>query len=54
MARSNDIEPTKVTALRGAESDGWGFYYLSLVREVIDQYRAGEAAPQVLLDTRYP
>ncbi|MEV0847011.1 hypothetical protein AB0J21_14235 [Streptomyces sp. NPDC049954] len=54
VAGSNDIEPTKVTTLKGAESDGWGFYYLSLAREVIDQYRAGEAAPRVLLDTRYP
>ncbi len=54
VAGSNDIEPTKITGLDGAASDGWGFYYLSLVREVIDQYRAGRDFPQIMLDTRYP
>ncbi|MDL4821826.1 hypothetical protein [Actinomadura opuntiae] len=51
---SNDIEPTKVTRLDGPNSDGWGFYYLNLVRDLIDQYRAGRSAPRVMLDTRYP
>jgi hypothetical protein len=51
---SNDIEPTKITRLAGADSDGWGFYYLKLVRDLVDQYRSGVAFPAVTLDTRYP
>jgi hypothetical protein len=51
---SNDIEPTKITKLAGASSDGWGFYYLKLVRDLVDQYRSGAAFPAVTLDTRYP
>lgn len=51
---SNDIEPTKVTRLAGAESDGWGYCYLKLVRDLVDQYRAGRPFPAVTLDTRYP
>lgn len=54
VSASNDIEPTKITELDGPDSDGWGFYYLSLIREVIDQYRAGNSSPRVRLDTRYP
>jgi hypothetical protein len=54
VAGSNDIEPTKLTKLDGPNSDGWGFYYLNLTRELIDQYRAGRSTAQVLLDTRYP
>ncbi|MFI0938466.1 hypothetical protein [Streptomyces sp. NPDC021020] len=54
VAGSNDIEPTKVTHLDGPYSDGWGFYYLNLTRDLIDQYRAGRSTPRVLLDTRYP
>jgi hypothetical protein len=51
---SNDIEPTKITKLAGADSDGWGFYYLKLVRDLVDEYRAGRPFPAVTLDTRYP
>lgn len=51
---SNDIEPTKITKLAGRDSDGWGFYYLKLVRELITQYRRGDSSPNVQLDTRYP
>ncbi|AMM22873.1 hypothetical protein AX769_22370 (plasmid) [Frondihabitans sp. PAMC 28766] len=51
---SNDIEPTKITTLAGANSDGWGYYYLKLVRDLVDQYRSGKAFPAVTLDTRYP
>lgn len=54
VAGSNDIEPTKVTRLAGAKSDGWGYYYLKLVRDLVDQYRAGKPFPAVKLDTRYP
>lgn len=54
VAGSNDIEPTRVTRLAGAESDGWGYYYLKLVRDLVDQYRRGRAFPAVSLDTRYP
>jgi hypothetical protein len=54
VASSNDIEPTKITRLAGSDSDGWGFYYLKLVRDIVDQYRAGAAFPSVALDTRYP
>lgn len=54
VAGSNDIEPTKVTRLDGPNSDGWGFYYLNLTRELIDQYRSGRSTPRVLLDSRYP
>lgn len=51
---SNDIEPTKITKLAGRDSDGWGFYYLKLVRDLITQYRSGESFPNTQLDTRYP
>jgi len=51
---SNDIEPTTVTVLDGARSDGWGTYYLDLSREVISQYRAGYSQPFLRLDTMYP
>lgn len=51
---SNDIEPTVVSQLAGADSDGWGSYYLDLTTEVIRQYRQGVSFPQVQLDTRYP
>lgn len=54
VAGSNDIEPTVVNELAGAKSDGWGFYYLKLVRDLVDQYRAGKPFPAVMLDTRYP
>ncbi|RFA15545.1 hypothetical protein B7R22_06895 [Subtercola boreus] len=54
VAGSNDIEPTKITTLAGADSDGWGFYYLKLVRDLVDQYRSGAAFPAVTLDSRYP
>lgn len=54
VAGSNDIEPTRVTKLAGAQSDGWGFYYLKLVRDLVDQYRSGRSFPAVTLDTRYP
>ncbi|WP_433892681.1 hypothetical protein [Streptomyces sp. CA-111067] len=54
VAGSNDIEPTKLTTLDGPNSDGWGFYYLTLTRHLIDQYRAGRSTPTLLLDTRYP
>lgn len=54
VAGSNDIEPTRVARLAGADSDGWGFYYLKLVRDLIDQYRSGASFPAVTLDTRYP
>ncbi|WP_371630785.1 hypothetical protein OG892_30925 [Streptomyces sp. NBC_00341] len=53
-AASNDIEPTVVTRLKGKNSDGWGYYYLDLTRDLIDQYRAGAEFPNVKLDLRYP
>lgn len=52
--QSNDMEPTKLRRLNGAQSDGWGTYYLDLTRTLISQYRRGLRYPQVLLDTRYP
>lgn len=51
---SNDIEPTVIDRLDGPYSDGWGYYYLDLVTQLIRQYRQGFRVPQVLLDTRYP
>ena len=51
---SNDMEPTMVNKLAGVNSDGWGFYYLNLTRDLISQYREGAAFPAVMLDTRYP
>jgi hypothetical protein len=54
VAGSQDIEPTTITNLAGANSDGWGYYYLNLVHDLITQYRQGAAFPQVTLDTRYP
>lgn len=51
---SNDIEPTVVTELDGPLSDGWGYYYLTLARELISSYRKGLTQPFVRLDTRYP
>lgn len=54
VSQSNDIEPTVVTELSGAQSDGWGGYYLNLVTELITQYRKGAAFPAVTLDSRYP
>ena len=51
---SNDMEPTEVTKLAGAWSDGWGYYYLNLTTELIRQYRQGSSFPAVMLDTRYP
>ncbi len=54
VSGSNDIEPTVVTRLKGKESDGWGYYYLDLTRDLIDQYRAGAEFPDVRLDVRYP
>ncbi|MFD2078127.1 hypothetical protein SAMN05421678_13119 [Actinopolymorpha cephalotaxi] len=51
---SNDIEPTKVTKLAGRDSDGWGYYYLKLVRDLITQYRQGNDFPTPTLDSRYP
>ncbi|MEO6997729.1 MAG: hypothetical protein ABI112_06565, partial [Terracoccus sp.] len=51
---SNDIEPTRIKHLAGADSDGWGFYYLKLVRDLIDQYRSGRPYPSVQLDSRFP
>lgn len=51
---SNDMEPTTITKLAGADSDGWGDYYLNLTTELIQQYRLGNLFPSVLLDTRYP
>lgn len=51
---SNDIEPTRIKHLAGAESDGWGFHYLKLVRELVDQYRSGAGFPSVRLDSRFP
>lgn len=51
---SNDIEPTTISRLAGPYSDGWGDYYLDLVRTMIQQYRQGLRIPQVMLDTRYP
>lgn len=54
VSLSNDIEPTVINNLAGADSDGWGFYYLDLVSKLIRQYREGAAFPAVALDTRYP
>jgi hypothetical protein len=54
VTRSNDIEPTTMSGKDGPASDGWGTYYLDLVREIIGQYRQGAAYPSVRLDTRYP
>ena len=54
VAGSNDIEPTVITKFAGQNSDGWGTYYLDLVRKLIQQYRGGAAFPNVQLDTRYP
>lgn len=54
VALSNDIEPTAITNLAGANSDGWGTYYLDLVTKLIRQYRAGATYPAVTLNTRYP
>ncbi|MFD1677562.1 hypothetical protein [Alicyclobacillus fodiniaquatilis] len=51
---SNDIEPTVVNNLDGPNSDGWGFYYLNLVKALIQQYRQGRPIPDVELDLRYP
>ncbi|QNE16720.1 hypothetical protein F1D05_00910 [Kribbella qitaiheensis] len=54
VARSNDIEPTRMSGRDGPDSDGWGTYYLDLVGELIKQYRGGARIPAVRLDTRYP
>ena len=51
---SNDIEPTVMKHKLGNESDGWDFYYLNLVTELIRQYRNGDPVPHVQLDTLYP
>lgn len=51
---SDDMEPTTITDLAGAGSDGWGYYYLNLTTELIRQYRLGNRFPAVTLDTRYP
>lgn len=51
---SNDMEPTVVNKLAGVNSDGWGYYYLNLTTELIQQYRMGNEFPAVMLDTRYP
>lgn len=54
VATSSDLEPTEVNSLRGESSDGWGYYYLDLMRDLVDQYRAGHEVPELTLDTRYP
>lgn len=54
VAGSNDVEPTKVSKLEGKDSDGWGYYYLDLLRDLVDGYRAGDDFPRVQLDQRYP
>lgn len=54
VASSNDIEPTVINHIDGENSDGWGDYYLRLVKELIRQYRDGYAYPVVELDQRYP
>lgn len=54
VSASNDIEPTKVSRLKGKSSDGWGYYYLDLTRDLVDQYRAGAEFPDIRLDVRYP
>lgn len=54
VSRSGDMEPTKISERKGAKSDGWGYYYLDLMHEVIDQYRAGGEVPKLSLDTTYP
>lgn len=46
VEESNDIEATVITTLDADHSDGWGTYYLDLVRELITQYRQGRASPQ--------
>jgi len=51
---SDDMEPTTITDLAGADSDGWGYYYLNLTTELIRQYRLGNRFPAVTLDPRYP
>lgn len=54
VEESNDIEPTVITRFEGAESDGWGTYYLDLVTRLIKEYRNGLLVPQVKLDSSYP
>lgn len=48
-ARSNDIEPTSITARGYRGNGGWGFYYLNLTRAFVQIYRERQPQSGVLV-----
>jgi len=45
---SDDIEPVSLTAAAYRGDGGWGFYYLNLLRALVDCYQAMESATTVI------